>query len=108
MPKRKGKKKLTLVEILVLAAIAGIFLSIVIPVARRSAAPNPLRDKSPVVHSYGETGGGAGEVGGAVALLLGFGLGVGATLSYQRWRKRRSNATRVSEDPAEEESRVLH
>ena len=104
MPKRR--KKLTLVEILIVAAIGAIFLAIVIPAAEKQNARKLRSDKSPIVGSYGVGRAGNGE---AVALLaLGFGLGVGATLLYQRRRKKPSVSSRRAGNDEEEKPRVLH
>jgi|GEM_PF-4558173 len=107
MPKRK--KKLTLVEILIVAAIGAIFLAIVIPAAKKQNTRKPRPDKSPIVGSYGASRAGNGEAGEAVALLaLGFGLGVGATLLYQRRRKKPPVSSRRADNAEEEKPRVLH
>jgi len=87
MPKRKTKKKprLTLVEMLILLAIGGIFLSIVIPAAKKAKRPTQRTGSARVALPVGPQQAPANEGGSGLAMLaLGVFLGIGGTLFYQR------------------------
>jgi hypothetical protein len=86
MPKRRPiKRRLTLVEIVILLAIGGILLSIIIPAISKQQGSRPRREQ--VVRAYGETGAGQPSSSGLGIFLFGVGLGIAGTLLYQRGRK---------------------
>ena len=87
MPKRKTKKKprLTLVEMLIIMAIGGIFLSIVIPAAKKAKRPIRRTGSARVALPVGPQQVPSNEGGSGLAMLaLGVFLGIGGTLFYQR------------------------
>jgi len=103
MPRRarSRKRRLTLVEILILAAIGGIFLSIVVPSVQKhgrrgpAAASRQVAALSDNLAPQRENKG--SETSGA--LFVGFAAGIVVTLLYQRWRAAR---TRVDKGEMEE------
>ncbi len=111
MPRRKKKRQLTMVEMLILLAMAGIFLSIIVSTISAKKGRGISRDGRPaVVRLPGEPAPVSEEraSGGLGTLLLGFGLGVAATLLYQRWfgaahHERQAHKNRL-EETAESEN----
>lgn len=110
MPRRKPTqhRKLTVVEMMILLAIGAIFLSILVPAVKQKQRQARQERRPPSVglttEAYHRGRSESAPGGGATLFLVGFAVGVGATLLYQRKRTKTVPAARAkSVEPAMED-----
>lgn len=111
MPRRKPTqhRKLTVVEMMILLAIGAIFLSILVPAVKQKQRQARQERRPPGVglttEAYHRGHAESAPGGGAAIFLVGFAVGVGATLLYQRKRTTEVSAARAKSPEAAVEER---